>query len=76
MSQTPKITLKDQIFVKGIGVVDVNKTRDGFAHDGDGNTYQSDGKVWKKICCPDEGEISLSQRGGLSKSSRHSVRVR
>jgi hypothetical protein len=69
--------LKSQIFVSGIGVVDVNKTRDGYAHDADGNTYQLSGeKKWKKICCPKENEPVLSQSdGNAPMRSRHSVSI-
>ena len=78
MPQTKKIVLKHQIFVKSLGtIINVNKTPDGFAYDGEGNTYQLDSNVWKKICCPNEDEPVLSQSdGGAPKNHWHSVPVR
>jgi hypothetical protein len=72
-----KVLLRHQIFVRGIGVVDVNKTQDGYAHDADGNTYQLSGdKKWKKICCPKEDEPVLGQSGGSAPMTfRHSVSI-
>jgi hypothetical protein len=67
--------MKTQIFVPEIGIVDVNKTSDGLAHDADGNTYQLL-KKWTKICCPKDETVMLQSKGSAPMTNRHSVSIR
>lgn len=62
MPKLPGKDLKDRIFLRGTGLIKVNKTHDGMAHDADRNTYQQfKGGKWVKVCCPDESEPRLGR---------------
>jgi hypothetical protein len=69
------LAMKCQIFVHDIGIVNVNKTSDGLAHDADGNTYQFLRK-WTKICCPKKETVMLQSKGDAPMTNRHSVSIR
>jgi hypothetical protein len=72
-----QVILKEQIFVQGVGVIDVNKSSDRkFAYDGQSNTYELIDGRWKKVCCPKEDAIRGQSEGSRPMSKRHSRQVR
>ena len=64
---------QSQIFVSKIGLINVNKSRGGYAYDAQGNTYQKVGERWVRICCPKKEVVLTQSLGSAPMSRKHSV---
>ncbi len=61
------------IYVRKLGLINVNRSRDGFAYDAQGNTYQKVGFKWARIGIPKRDPVLSQSAGCAPMNGRHSV---